>query len=67
LQPSAVELSKSVSLSQVATPTLPTLRADLLRAQELVRLTGKAGQAGCEDPDPLSGTNSRPRQHESLD
>lgn len=31
--------------AEVATPTLATLRSDLLRAQELVRLTGKARQA----------------------
>ena len=44
LQPS----SATVKLSQVATPTLPTLRSDVLRAQELVRLTGKAVKC-CED------------------
>eukprot|EP00435_Cladocopium_sp_Y103_P049675 s945_g15.t1 len=31
--------------AEVATATLPTLRSDLLRAQELVRRTGKARQA----------------------
>lgn len=40
-----VLVGSSCISAEVATPTLPTLRADLLRAQELVRLTGKARQA----------------------
>lgn len=40
-----VLVGSSCLSAEVATPTLPTLRADLLRAQELVRLTGKARQA----------------------